>query len=86
MVSTLMTIIKLKNELEKLIARGYGRKTVCVDKSKVTHALETDGCCIIPVTSAKIETHEMMDDDGGTKTRANGATCYRTALVITAEC
>ena len=81
-----MTIIKLKNELEKLIAKGHGRNTVCVDKTKVTHPLESDGCCIIPVTSATIHCHEMMDDDGGTKTRANGKTCYRTALVITAEC
>lgn len=81
-----MTIIKLKNELEKLIAQGHGRKTVCVDKSKVTHALESDGCCIIPVTSAEIQTHGMMDDDGGWKVLANGCNATRTALVITAEC
>ena len=80
-----MTIIKLHKQLTALIKAGHGRKTVCVDKSKCTHALEADGVCIINVTGAEISTHEMADDDGGTKTRANGETCYRTALVITAE-
>ena len=55
-------------------------------RSKVTHALESDGCCIIPVTSAEIQTHEMMDDDGGCKVLANGCNATRTALVIAAEC
>jgi hypothetical protein len=81
-----MTINQLHKQLTKLIAKGHGRKTVCVDKSKVTHTLESDGCCIIPVTSAEIATHEMMDDDGGRKELANGQTAQRTALVLTAEC
>jgi len=86
LVSTRMTIIKLKNELEKLIAKGHGRKLVCVDKSKVTHPLESDGVCIIPATAAAIQTHEMQDDDGGWKVLSDGRTATRTALVITAEC
>jgi hypothetical protein len=81
-----MTIIKLKNALEKLIAEGHGRKMVCVDKSKVTHPLESDGVCIIPATDAEIQTHEIHDEDGGLKVLSNGCTATRTALVITAEC
>lgn len=81
-----MTIIKLKNELEKLIAKGCGRKTVSINKQRVTHPLEDDGCCIIPVTSIAIEHHEMMDEDGGFKTRKNGDARYLTVLVIAAEC
>jgi len=81
-----MTVKNLFNRLGKLIEEGHGRKTVCVDKSKVTHALEADGCCIIPVTSVEIDVHEMLDDDGGFKELANGQTAQRTALVIKAEC
>jgi hypothetical protein len=81
-----MTINRLHKQLTALIAAGYGRKLVCIDKSKVTHPLESDGCRIIPVTSAELDTHEMMDDDGGTATLANGQTVNRTALVLTAEC
>jgi hypothetical protein len=81
-----MTVNNLLKQLQKLVADGHGRKTVCVDKTKVTHPLEGDGCCIIPVTSVEVDTHEMMDDDGGLKTTARGVTVYRTALVIKAEC
>ena len=81
-----MTIAKLHKQLAALVTAGHGRKTVCVDKSKVTHPLESDGVCIIPMTDAKIETHEMQDEDGGWKVLANGCTATRTALVITAEC
>lgn len=81
-----MTIKNLFNQLSKLIEEGHGRKLVCVDKSKVTHPLEGDGCCIIPVTSIGIDVHDMMDDDGGMKELSNGQTAQRTALVIKAEC
>ena len=81
-----MTIAKLHKQLAALVAAGHGRKTVCVNKSKVTHPLESDGACIIPVTNAEIQTHEMTDGDGGWKVLANGCNATRTALVITAEC
>jgi hypothetical protein len=81
-----MTIAKLHKELGKLMASGWGRKQVCVDKSKCTHSLESDGVCIIPITSIAIETHEMMDDDGGLKQLANGCVATQTMLVIKAEC
>lgn len=80
-----MTIRQLHHLTGKLTAEGYGRRQVCIDKSKVTHPLEPDGCCIIPVTAAEIQTHEMLDDDGGFKELADGRTAQRTALVLTAE-
>jgi hypothetical protein len=81
-----VTINQLNKLTSKLIEQGHGRRAVCVDKSKVTHPLEPDGCCVIPVTAAEIDVHEMMNDDGGVKELANGQTAYRTALVIKAEC
>lgn len=81
-----MTVNRLKKELEKLIVAGHGRATVCVNKNAVTHPLEPDGCCIIPVTSVTIQTHELMDADGGSKVLANGCIAVRTSLVIAAEC
>ncbi len=81
-----MTVYRLHKLLTKLIAEGHKRMTVCIDKSKVTHPLESEGVRIIPTTGATIDTHEMMDEDGGTATRKDGQTIYRTALIITAEC
>lgn len=81
-----MTINRLLKELTLLKNAGHGRRIVCVDKTKCTHPLEGDGCGIIPITSAKLNTHEMLDEDGGTKYLANGATATRKALVITAQC
>lgn len=77
-----MTINQLSKKLTKLIAQGHGRKLVCVDKSKLTHPLEGDGCCIIPIGLAELDCHEMLDDDGGMKELSNGQTATRTALVL----
>ncbi len=81
-----MNINQLHKLLTKAIAEGDGRREVCIDKSKCTHPLESDGCCILPVTSCEIQTHEMMDGDGGTAFLANGCAKTRTALVLVAEC
>lgn len=80
-----MTINQLHKLTGKMIAQGHGRKSVCVDKSKVTHPLESDGVVIIPVTSGSLDTHEMLDEDGGWKELGDGTIATRTALVIRAE-
>lgn len=80
-----MTINQLLKKLTLLKNAGHGRRLVCVDKTKCTHPLEGDGCCIMPITSAELNTHEMLDEDGGTKYLANGTGATRKALVITAE-
>lgn len=80
-----MTIKNLHAILTRFIAAGHGRKTVCIDKSKVNHVLEDDGAVIIPVTAAVINTHEMCGDDGGLKELANGKVATRTSLVFEAE-
>lgn len=77
-----MTVNKLAKITAALVAAGHGLRQVCIDKTKFNHPLEPDGCCIIVVVSAALETHEMMDDDGGRKELANGQTAYRTALVL----
>jgi hypothetical protein len=80
-----MTINRLFKILTLLKNAGHGRRLVCVDKSKCTHPLESDGCCIMPVTDAALNTHEMLDADGGTDFKADGTVRTRKALVITAE-
>jgi hypothetical protein len=80
-----MTVNKLYAALGKLIKGGYGRKQVCVNTSTFTHPLEEDGVLIMPVCLAELNTHEMLDDDGGLKVLANGCTAERTALVLYGE-
>lgn len=80
-----MTINQLYKRIEKLIEHGFGRRTVCIDKSKCSHVLESDGVVIIPISKAEIMTHEMADDDGGLKELKSGKVATRTALVIEAQ-
>jgi hypothetical protein len=80
-----MTLNQLHKITGKLIAEGYGRRPVCVDKSKVTHPLENDGCCIIHVTEVRVLCHEMLDEDGSTAYRNDGTGIFRTSVVIEAE-
>ena len=80
-----MTINQLYKKLGSLIEHGLGRRTVCIDKSKCSHRLESDGVVIIPVSKAEIMTHEMADDDGGLKELKSGKISTRTALVIEAD-
>jgi hypothetical protein len=79
-----MTTAKLHKLLGKLIREGHGRMQVCIDKSKCTHPLEGDGVCVIPITSVEVQTHELLDDDGGWKVLSSGRVAERTALVIEA--
>lgn len=80
-----MTVNQLHKFLGALICKGHGRKLVCVDKSKISHPLESDGVCIIPINAAELCCHEMVDEDGGMKVLANGRTATRTAVVLTAQ-
>jgi len=80
-----MTVYALCKILNALVTNGHARTQVCIDKSSFTHPLESDGACILNVTSAEIERTEMMDDDGGRKELANGQTAERTFLVLKGE-
>lgn len=77
-----MTISKLNKYLTQLIAEGHGRKQVLVDKRSFRHPLEADGCMILPVDEATIETFNIADDDGGTKVTTRGVECTQTGLVL----
>jgi len=77
-----MTINQLHKITGKLIEQGSGRRAVCVDKSSFTHPLESDGAMILSVESAAAQVVEMSDDDGGTKTLANGRVATSAMLVL----
>lgn len=80
-----MTINQLYKQLGQLIEHGYGRKQVCVDKSKCSHVLEADGAVIMPVSKIDARCIELMDGNGFRKELASGKTAQRTMLVIEAE-
>ena len=50
-----MTAIRLRNELNKLIAKGWGRSKVCVNKPTFAHNCEGDGCVILDVEQVILE-------------------------------
>lgn len=77
-----MTINQLHKLTGKLIAQGAGRRAVCISKDTFKHPLESDGATILDVSSASLKVFEMMDDDGGGKTLANGRTATKAALVL----
>jgi hypothetical protein len=77
-----MTIGKLQKLLTAMVENGHGRKRVCVQKDTFKHILEEDGAVILDVESAGLESFPMMDDDGFTKTLADGTESCHTALVI----
>lgn len=77
-----MNINKLHKITAEIIAKGGGRRGVCISKDTFTHKLEADGTTILSVESGSLESFEMADDDGGTKTRADGSTVYGMALVL----
>lgn len=80
-----MTINALHKITADLIAKGHGRRLVYVDKSRITHPLESGGVCIIPITEAALHTREMANDHGGRKVPPNSHTAIRTALVLANE-
>lgn len=77
-----MTINQLHKITGELIAKGAGRRSVCIDKGSFTHPLEADGCLILPVESAALSVYEMMDDDGGADIRADGSVKTSQSLVL----
>jgi hypothetical protein len=80
-----MTINKLHKLLGELIAQGYGRRDVCIDKASFSHNLESDGCVILLVTRGEMRTYHRIDDDGGIATNKDGTERYLTSLVLTGE-
>lgn len=77
-----MTINALNKILTKLISDGCGRRQVCVNKLTFTHPLESDGCNILQVESARIHAINVLDDDGGTKENADGTERLAVVLVL----
>lgn len=77
-----MTINRLHTLLGAMIAAGHGRRTVCIDKPSFTHNLESDGCVILEVEDAALQTYNRIDDDGGLAVKADGSERTLTSLVL----
>lgn len=77
-----MTVNKLKQLCEKIIAAGNGRASVCIHKPTFTHNLEGDGCVILDVSGINVESIVQLDGDGGTKTNADGSEAMRRCAVL----
>lgn len=78
-----MTVEKLHRMLGNLVARGHGRKPVCIDKSTFRHPLEADGDVILGVECVLGPKFiPLADDDGGQKFRADGTEAGRMTVVI----
>ena len=80
-----MTINELHKLTDYLIAQGKGGYAVCISKDTFGHVLEADGCTILDVEKAEIETHEMMDADGGAELRADGSVKTTTVLLLSGD-
>ena len=80
--SSTMTINSLHSLLCTLITSGYGRRSVCIDKSSFQDAREGDGVVILNVASADIEMVPQADEDGGTAFNKNGSEKIQMCLVI----
>ncbi len=77
-----MTINQLNKLTGKLVAKGAGRRGVCVSKDTFTHPLESDGATILDVVKGDLEVFPIADDDGGTKVTAKGLEVVGMALVL----
>ena len=77
-----MTINQLHKLTGALIAKGAGRRSVCISKDTFKHPLESDGCMILPVEAAELRVIEIADDDGGVATLADGTVKTRAFLVM----
>ena len=77
-----LTISKLHKELGKAIENGCGRMLVCINKKTFTHPLESDGCIILPVETADIESVPIINDDGGFAKRKDGTEIEKTWMVL----
>lgn len=68
-----MNVNQLHKALGELIAKGHGRKPVCINKSSFHHPLEMDGAVILAVRNVSGPQFIVMtDDDGGTKFNKDG--------------
>lgn len=77
-----MTINQLHKITSDLIAKGAGRRAVCIAKDTFSHPLEPDGCTILDVESAELKIYELMDADGGSDCRKDGTVKTRTSLTL----
>jgi cobyric acid synthase len=77
-----MTINRLHKILSGLIARGHGRRDVCVDKATFNDRLEGENVVILPVAKAKIQSIEIVDGDGIAIALADGSTTEERTLVL----
>lgn len=77
-----ITINRLHRLLGELVADGHGRQSVCIDKPSFQHNLESDGCVILEVCTAKIHTYPRINDDGGIAFNSRGEERTITGLVL----
>ncbi len=77
-----ITIEQLYKQLGEFVARGDGRKRVCIAKETFTHNLESDGCTILYVHDCRMKTINLVDGDGGTKVNSKGQECYTTVAIL----
>ena len=77
-----MTIRRLHTILGQMMANGYGRIPVNISKTTFEHPLEADGCTVLPVKMAEIESVPMVDGDGFTAYTKRGRECTRLNLVL----
>jgi cell wall assembly regulator SMI1 len=68
-----MTVANLHKQLAKMVESGQGWMKVCIDKSSFNHPLEGDGATILNVKSADHHWVPLLDDDGGSAMRKDGA-------------
>lgn len=80
-----MTLNKLHKEIENLIIAGYGRKKVMINKRTFTHPLESDGCCILPITNLNVQTYNIFNEDGGLGHGKNDDEKFEQAIVLSGE-
>ena len=80
------TVANLHKQLTELIAKGHGRKPICVNKSTFMHPLENDGAVILDVQYVfGPRWIGMADDDGGTKWNKDGSESGRYVIVLEGE-
>lgn len=68
-----MTLNALLKELQALVAEGYGRRAVAIDKMTFQHNCENDGVSILDVRSLEPQWVPLADDDGGIAVTSKGA-------------
>lgn len=77
-----MTLNQLHKQLTALIAEGYGRRQVCVDKRSFQHNLEPDGCVILPVCRTNVDWIIELDGDGCAVTNKDGSERGHTTVIL----